>query len=722
MSWWERMKNLMKANISLVNIIAAALLVELVSGVMYYSAQDIIHRTVERLIDREMNAIYLCIRNKLAKVEVTVDNMAWVVTDGLKEPDWIFGIPQRMVKNNPSFWGSGIAFVPNYYPNKDKFFEPYAARRGGDSIVSIQLGNDGVDHTQDEYFRVPATTGKAHWSEPYLDTDGAQTVITTYGVPIRDNQGRIVGIVYADISLDWLQEIMGESKLYKSTQRFLVTGSGHLLAGKDNAMFHMALEQVEADQDKVGNVTIDDEHGDEHHVFFHPVGGNTDWILISVLDDADVFSKLRIIRAKLLLLVLSGLILIGFIVWRTSRNIRRLRQVNAEKERIGGELRVASQIQQSMLPKEEVISEWLEVRGFLKPAREVGGDLYDYFIRDEKLFFCIGDVSGKGAPSAMVMSVIHSLFRAFSAHENNPARIMQAINESACQGNDTNIFVTMFIGVLDLPTGHLRYCNAGHDAPFVLSEELRVKSEEFATVLDVQPNLPVGIFDDFTYVMQETEIAPESIIFLYTDGLTEAMNSQHKQFGLEHVEDVLGACTNLQPNDILQKITEAVHGFVKDAEQSDDLTMLAIHYTPVCRESVYEKQLTLKNDIRQVKQLNAFVKEGIEQLQIETSLGKRLQLAIEEAVVNVMEYAYPTGETGDVTIKMMSDGSVLRIQIIDAGVYFDPTSKEKADIDIPVQDRQIGGLGILLVRELMDSINYERINQLNILTITKKYN
>ena len=107
--WWERMKHLMKKNISLVNIIAAALLVELVSGVMYYSAHDIIHRTVERLIEREMNAIYLCIRNKLVKVEVTVDNMSWVVADGLKEPDWMFDITQRMVKNNSSFWGSGIA-------------------------------------------------------------------------------------------------------------------------------------------------------------------------------------------------------------------------------------------------------------------------------------------------------------------------------------------------------------------------------------------------------------------------------------------------------------------------------------------------------------------------------------------------------------------------------------------------------------------------------------
>lgn len=390
-----RLHGFIKRHISLVNVVFAALLVELVSGVMYYSAQTIIHRTVEKLIEREMNAIYLCIRNKLAQVEVAVDNMTWVVSEALEEPEWMFDITRRMVKNNPSFWGSGIAFMPNYYPNTDKHYEPYSVRRGQDSIVTMQLGSDGVDHTMDEYYRIPFTQEKAHWSEPYTDIVGARSVITTYGVPVHDEKNRTVGVVYADIAIDWLDEVVEEGKLYKSTQRFIVTDKGHLLAGKDDALFQMAFEQVKADQDKVGYVTMEDENGNEHHVFFHPVGGNTNWILISVLNDSDVFSKLRRIRTNLLLLVLSGLILIGFIVWRTSRSLNRLRQVNAEKERIGGELRVASQIQQSMLPHSHIKHDDVDIFGSLVPAREVGGDLYDYFVRDEKLFFCIGDVSGK---------------------------------------------------------------------------------------------------------------------------------------------------------------------------------------------------------------------------------------------------------------------------------------------------------------------------------------
>ena len=710
---WQRFKNFIKANIGLANIIAAALLVELVSGVMYYSAQNIIHKTVEKLIEREMNAIYLCIRNKLAKVEVTVDNMAWVVADGLDEPEWMYDIAQEMVKQNPSFWGSGIAFVPNYFSNKGKFFEPYAVRRGQDSIVTMQLGKPGEDHTQDEYFRVPATQGKAHWSEPYLDIVGAKKIITTYGVPIRDDNGRIAAVVYADISLDWLDEVMEEAKMYKSTKRYLVTGDGHLLAGEDNVMFQTVLKQIKADKDKIGNITMEDEHGDDHHVFFTPVGGNTDWILISIQDDKEVFSKLRKIRANLLLLVLSGLILIGFIVWRTSRNLGRLRQVNAEKERIGGELRVASEIQQNMLPHSYMQHDDVDIFGKLVPAREVGGDLYDYYIRDEKLFFCIGDVSGKGAPSAMVMSVIHSLFRAFSTHENNPARIMQAINEASCQGNDSNIFVTMFVGVLDLPTGRLRYCDAGHDAPIIIENgELRME--------ECNPHLPVAVFDDVKYDVQETLLKPDSTIFLYTDGLTEAMNVKHKQFGIKRVEEVLAANHQLLPQQLLEAINLQVREFVGDAEQSDDLTMLAIHYTPKHFESTLAETLLIKNDVHEVSKFSTFIKSVMEKLSIEKTLARQLRLAIEEAVVNVIDYAYPAGQEGNIEVQIMSDGHTLKTVLIDSGVAFDPTAKEKADTSLSIEDRQIGGLGILLVRELMDSINYERIDGQNILTLIKK--
>jgi sigma-B regulation protein RsbU (phosphoserine phosphatase) len=354
----------------------------------------------------------------------------------------------------------------------------------------------------------------------------------------------------------------------------------------------------------------------------------------------------------------------------------------------------------------------VDICGSLVPAREVGGDLYDYFIRDEKLFFCIGDVSGKGVPAAMLMAVTHGLFRSASAHESNPARIMQYINEVSCQGNDSNMFVTMFIGVLDLPTGHLRYCDAGHDAPFITVDGQW-------SMTDIIPHLPVGVFDDVKYGVQKTSLQPDSTIFLYTDGLTEAKNEGHEQFGLERTKAVLNTCSDKEPQQVLEMVTEAVGGFVKDAEQSDDLTMLAIRYTPKQFQSTLTETLVLKNDVHEVTRFSSFMKSVTEKLGIETSLARKLRLAVEEAVVNVINYAYPAGTEGDVTIKMMSDGNKLHCQIIDAGVPFDPTAKKKVDTTLSVEERQIGGLGIHLVRELMDSINYEREDGKNILTLTK---
>ena len=713
--WWKWLKGFWNHYTSLIVIIAAALLLEMTTGALYYSAQNIIQRTMQRLVEREMNAIYLCIRNKLVPVEVTTDNMAWVVSNEMAEADSLFAMTRRLVEHNPTIQGCGISCIPDYYPKKGHWFEPYSVRREDGTIETMQLGSADHDYTKSEFFTVPMANGNGHWCEPYMDNDGAKAMVTSYGVPVREASGRAVAVVGADISLGWLDVVMNESKVYESTRRFLVTGSHNLLAGEDGPVFKAALELLKADSDRNGYYTLKDEKDGKLHVFYTPVGGKTDWVLINVLKDGDVFGKLRQMRVLLLLPVMIGLFFAGFIVYRSSRNLERLRKVNAEQDRISSELRVASQIQQSMLPGQHLHQDDVDICGSLVPAREVGGDIYDFFIRDEKLFFCIGDVSGKGTPSAILMGVIHSFFHAFSAHENNPAHIMQSINEASCRGNDSNMFVTLFIGVLDLPTGHLRYCDAGHDAPVVLH------SGRLHSTLPVIPHLPVGVFDDIKYGVQETLLQPDSTLFLYTDGLTEAMNEGRKQFGLQRAEEVLGHCAEekLTPQQILERVTDELHRFVGDAKQSDDLTLLAIRYTPIQRELVLDEQLTLQNDLQQVTLLNSFVKQVMSRLNVEKSLARELQLAVEEAVVNVIEYAYPIETKGDVIVKMMSDGCLLKIMIIDAGVFFDPTAKAKTDLDIPVQDRQIGGLGILLVRELMDSINYEREDGKNILTLSK---
>jgi sigma-B regulation protein RsbU (phosphoserine phosphatase) len=712
---WSRLKNFIRAHTGIIVIIVAALMLELTSGIMYIVSHNILHRMVERLMERENNALYLCIRNKLAEVEVTLDNIAWVVTDDLENPDSLTRATYQMAEHNPAILGCCIACIPDYFPQKGHWFEPYSIRQADGSIETMQLGSARHDYTKMEFFTAPITTGSSHWSEPYLDRDGAKAVVTSYSAPVRDADGKIVAVISADISLGWLYDEINQSKVYKSTQRFLVTGQYNLLAGDDNQLLKIVLEHLRSNGNKKGNVELKDEHGHTKHVFYTPVGGKTNWLLINALDDTDVYGKLHRVRLNLFLMALAGLLLISFIVWRSKRNLERLNKVNAEKNRISSELHVASQIQQSMLPRNDLKQADVDVFGSLVPAREVGGDLYDYFIRDEKLFFCIGDVSGKGVPSAMVMTVNHALFLSASAHETNPARILEALNEIACQGNESNMFVTIFVGVLDLPTGHLRYCNAGHDAPFVM-----VNGQW--SMVDADPHLPIGVFDDVKYGMTETYMQPGSTLFLYTDGLTEAKNSERKLFGIQRVEEVLATCTNKHSQALLESISEAVHGFVGDAEQSDDLTMLAIRYTPQQYHSTLHEKLTLKNDVREVTKLSSFQKSFYEKMNLDKSLARQLRLAVEEAVVNVIEYAYLAGTEGTVEITMMSDGHRLKVLIDDSGIAFDPTAEKKVDTTLSVEERRVGGLGIHLVRELMDSINYERINGHNILTLIKQIN
>ena len=233
------------------------------------------------------------------------------------------------------------------------------------------------------------------------------------------------------------------------------------------------------------------------------------------------------------------------------------------------ELNVAHDIQMSMLPKTFPAfpnRKDIELYASLTPAKAVGGDLYDFFIYNDKLFFCIGDVSGKGVPASLVMAVSRTLFRNIAAHTDKPSHIVDTMNANICEGNDNCMFVTLFVGVLDLATGQLRYCNAGHDAPYVE-----------ATLLPCQSNLPIGVTPDIEYAEQEMTIAPGMILFLYTDGLTEAENAGRELFGMQRIDEVIKDFKG-SPQELIEAMTAAVHKFVGDTEQSDDLTMLAFRY------------------------------------------------------------------------------------------------------------------------------------------------
>ena len=716
---------------SIAILITAAALMLLISAIQQYSARKQIRNDLERNAEIELVIKSIAVKHSLEDVELALRNRNWEFEQFLPYPDSLFAITRRIVEQNPDFDGCCIAVVPNYYPEKGRLFEPYTVRRG-DSIETVQLASEEHDYSKNKNFILAAKNDSSFWGEPYPDESDPKVTLITYTFPIHDEFGDIAAVVGVDYNAEELGKMLNARHMFPSSYHILISGQGKLICGPEEVgNTHQLAEETldmindstfERHASSTGHSTllsfIDNEDGSKGYVFYSSPKSIKPWRIAVVNYDDEVFEPLIKIRWRDLLSTMAGLLVLAFIVQRSAKNISKLQQATIEREHIDSELNIARKIQMDMLPKGEktALRDDCDVVGLLDPARMVGGDLYDHFIRDEKLYFCIGDVSGKGVPAALVMAVAHTLFRSISAHESNPARIMQALNETSCQRNEQNMFVTMFIGVLDLPTGRLRYCNAGHDKPFVIGEETKQ--------LPAKPHLPLGVMDNMIYTTQETVLQSGESLFLYTDGLTEAMNESHEQFGLKRVEKGLQDCIGNKPNvaeKIIRTMTNRVNAFVDGAEQSDDLTMLAIHYTPQEKPIVFCETLNLNNKVSEITKLNAFVKSATTALNMETGLANQIKLAVEEAVTNIIDYVYQNGTEGNISVTIEADESRIRFILTDSGAEFDPTSVSKADTTLSVEERPIGGLGVFLVRNLMDSINYERVDGKNVLRMEKRY-
>jgi len=610
----------------------------------------------------------------------------------------------------------------------------------------------------------------------------SKEMIISYCKPIKDDNGEFIGTISVDLSLEWLSRTISAVKPYPNSYTIMIGKGGTFFVHPDTTkLFYQTIftqtmlepdtaitglgHAMQAGQEGFRQLEIG---GKYCYVLYKPLS-DTGWSVGLVCPERDILNGyyhlintiigIVIIGLFLMLMVFSGIISkqlepleelayqaeaiasgrldeelsdlhrddeIGqlsksFHHMQQSlvRQIEELKIANEQKGRIEGELKIARDIQMAMLPK--IFPPFperndIDVFGRLTPAKEVGGDLFDFYIRDEKLFFCIGDVSGKGIPASLYMVVTKALFRTISIHESSPERIIYTLNEVMSQDNDSNMFVTFFMGVLDLPTGRLHYCNAGHDAPLLVGHT-------GAGLLPVDSNLPIGVMSGWKFTKQETLVDPDTTIFLYTDGLNEAENISHQQFEMTRVTETarkLQQDNNFKPTIIVDEMTAAVRTFVGEADQSDDLTMLAIQYTKHQQNITYQRSLTLTNDIKRVPRLNAFIDEVCEANGFDMATTMQINLAIEEAVVNVMNYAYPKGIKGDITIETKANDTQMIFIISDTGKPFDPTAKAEVDITLSAEDRAIGGLGIHLIRQIMDNINYERVDGHNILTLIKK--
>ena len=564
----------------LVLILLAALLLEVIAIVQYYYTRNMLNREEERITRVELSMMTEVIRHTLEEAETTMRENVWSIRQSLVHPDSLFGAAVRLIGNNPLVNGSSIAVIPDYYPQRGRLFEPYAHKEDG-KIVVEQLAGPDHDYTEGADFSRALREGTDFWGEPYEYGEDPVLKLSTYTYPIRDREGRLAAFCGLDIDLTWLSDTLNAHPYHPSSYFFLLSQSGKRVAGpREGQVSPETLEYVTAlvtDREVRGHNRIsfiefrDPVTRARAYLDYMPLSRELGWIVAHVSYRKEVLAPVSRMMWRILLMALAGLVFVIFIIDRFARNGKRLWEADVKQARIGSELRIARRIQEEMLPKASLDRSDLTARGSLTPAKEVGGDLFDYYIREEKLFFCIGDVCGKGVPAAMVMAVTHSMLRMLSQQEEAPARILGELNREACRNNVSGTFVTLFLGVLDLSTGRLRYCNAGHDRPVLVGDSV----EE----LPALANVPVGVFDDVMYQEQEAMVAPGSLLFLYTDGVTETMDVDRRQYGRERLLGALAACPR-KPEALIRAVGAGVRAFAGEAEQSDDLTMLAVHYHP----------------------------------------------------------------------------------------------------------------------------------------------
>ena len=573
----------------------------------------------------------------LRAVEKVSTNNVTEIENHLDSPESVFVALENELRLNPAYLGCAVAFEPSYYPSEGRWFEPYVLFKDSTIIERKQIGSAQHDYLNQEWYQkgIGLERGNGFLVDPYFDKDGAKLLVSSYVRPVFDSQGRKVGVFGIDINLGWLEkttkdeeaEIKRIERVEDENLKFffiqVIDSKGKKIAGSES--FDEETLQIIMKEDKIDFMII--ELNDNSYFITSKRISSTDWTLVVAQNRHFVFFTGYVIGFIILLFMAIGGIIIFFFLRRSIKHaIRPLRYLNdsakevaqgnfdtllptfkrqdevtqlrdsfdtmqqslvkyiadleattAKKAAMENEMKMAKKIQMSMIPQKfppfPKRSD-IDIFGSLTPAKTVGGDLFDFIIRNERLFFCIGDVSGKGMPAALMMTVVRYLFRSVAAHSDTPKQIVEIINDCFSADNNTMMFCTFFLGILDLKTGLLQYCNAGHEAPFILGRGKREVER-----MSVKPNIALGIMEGKPFQAEERQLQPEDLLFFYTDGLTDATNADREMFDIERVKETLRQSVDNDLADAaayVRRMADEVAAFVKDAPQADDLTLLAV--------------------------------------------------------------------------------------------------------------------------------------------------
>ena len=404
-----------------------------------------------------------------------------------------------------------------------------------------------------------------------------------------------------------------------------------------------------------------------------------------------------------------GMGLFAFII----KNLVHERETQRMKELIESELQIAREIQMSIVPK---IFPAFPQRGefdifaVIEPAREVGGDLYDFFLLDDDhLCFVIGDVSGKGVPASLFMAVVKTLIKAKAGVYAEPDRILLEVNNELCKDNESGMFATIFLGILTVSTGVTVFSSGGHNIPY------HIKAGGETQALPKLAGMALAVLENAPFLCGTVRLDAGDSIVLYTDGVTEAMNPAGELLKEERLVQFLRKAGGSTAKETVRHVLDETHRYADGAEQSDDISLLVLKYLGPVRLAYRVEGL------EQIPALAGAVGEFAADHGVPRDAAFKANLALEELITNTISYGYPAGGERDINVHLFIRGRTLVTEVRDNAVPFNPLDSREPDTGQDVFDRPIGGLGIHIVRNMMDEKTYRREAGYNILTMEKSF-
>ncbi len=562
---------------------------------------------------------------------------------------------RAFVANDPKIYGSAAAFVPFGFRESLEWFSPYYHRER-DDIVFADLAADEYRYWESDWYTHVVASGEPEWSEPYVDVGGGNILMVTYSVPFfrETSSGReLRGVVTADLSLDWLNELVRSIRIGETGYGAILSRTGQIVSHPDESLMQRRkpifdLEDFDPEpeiaeilprmvQGEAGFDSYYDRFMQKRARLTYAPVGRAGWSLAVIYPEDELMAEVNSLFLRQLAILLFGLAVLVVVVWMLSRYFTRpikalatsagliatgdldlelppvqskdeigaltgsfhhmrdslktyihdLQVTTAAKERLESELQIARKIQMDMLPEGDIgggENDGYELSAKLIPARAVGGDLYYHFESNGKLYFMIGDVSGKGVPAALFMARARTLFETIAQLESDIGATVAAMNRSLCKENEAGMFVTCFAGILDGATGELRFAVGGFDPPVSLSSN--GGEPQF---IEFEGGPVLGLLEVPHFETNLRTLAPGETLVLFTDGVSEALNEKEEFYNAERLLDVLADGGSRPASKVSTLVMKSVKDFAGNAPQSDDITVMALRYTPTGGSSKVEE-------------------------------------------------------------------------------------------------------------------------------------